>query len=119
MSRCSVGSICAIVSRQKLSFWQKLPPTSLTANNCPSFSLIPSPLRHTSTSRLHYGDARGEYYGESGGSFVVKEFRCVFVVLFHHPHPGWFANVFIRKNTIPIILFFLFIIACLKIYKKL
>lgn len=90
----------------------QLPPTLLTANNRPSFSLIPSPLRHTSTSRLHYGDARGEYYGESGGSFVVKEFRCVFGVLFHHPHPGWFANVFIRKNTILIILhvFFLFII---------
>lgn len=24
---------------------------------------------------------------------MVKEFRCVFGVLFHHPHPGWFANV--------------------------
>lgn len=28
-----------------------------------------------SSSRLWVGDARGDYYGESSGSFMVKEFK--------------------------------------------
>lgn len=44
--------------------------------------LFVSPSRRSSSStRLAAGDAKGDYYGESAGSYMVKEFKYVVLVL--------------------------------------
>jgi hypothetical protein len=35
------------------------------------------PDARTTSTRLFVGDARGDYYGESAGSYMVKEFKYV------------------------------------------
>lgn len=30
---------------------------------------------HRALSKLNVGDAKGEYYGEAGGSYMLKEFK--------------------------------------------
>lgn len=32
-------------------------------------------MHHNDAIRLNIGDAKGDYYGESAGSFMVKEFK--------------------------------------------